>query len=167
MRAAACKNGTVLPRARPSTLAGTQQLIEGCCVQTHRGYRSDDGALARHRPQVLSDLPEHVHMRGVRGGYSRDARRPTIDIYRGMLHGAHVACGEENLVRQVASSLPSSFPPPQNAADARGGRTRTPWTRGEGASRPSAPRTVFPTREDDWWRPPPSSPEPPELPQNP
>ena len=58
--------------------------------------------------QVLSDLPEHRHMRGVRGGYGRaDAKRPTVDVYRGMLHGVSVACGEENLLRQGPGHAPT------------------------------------------------------------
>ena len=58
--------------------------------------------------QVLSDLPEHRHMRGVRGGYGRaDAARPTVDVYRGMLHGVSVACGEENLLRQGPGHAPT------------------------------------------------------------
>ena len=54
--------------------------------------------------EVLSDLPEHAHMRGVEGGYSRRAGKPSIDSCRGMLHGLHVAVGEENLLRQASSA---------------------------------------------------------------
>tara|TARA_Y100000389_G_scaffold204539_1_gene257820 strand:- start:18793 stop:19935 length:1143 start_codon:yes stop_codon:yes gene_type:complete len=53
--------------------------------------------------EVLSDLPEHSHMKDVLGGYSRKGMR-TIDNCRGMRHGTMVFCSEENLIEQGKKS---------------------------------------------------------------
>ena len=49
------------------------------------------------RNQVTSDLPEHRHMRGVRGSYSQDCDVTVDERTRG-LGGLFTSCGEENLL---------------------------------------------------------------------
>lgn len=48
--------------------------------------------------ESMTDLPEHSHMKNVKGGYSGKGR--SVDDCRGMRHGSSVFCSEENLVNQ-------------------------------------------------------------------
>jgi len=60
--------------------------------------KNDVGFNLIAKSEQMTDLPEHCHMKDVKGGYS--GRGNMVNKCRGMRHGQNVFCGEENLIQQ-------------------------------------------------------------------